>query len=394
MQRFSFLTNSLLLLLLTVLFSWAMFFAMQNNNVDYIFHIRWAKEFRDGTGGLPANPLFEILAIGLSFFIPLTNNVTVATYYLSVIFHVLTGYLIYRLYLYPVLGEPQNRDDVFIAIFISLCLVIGSAIIFFSFFSRNLYFGYLQPVLYHNVKFAMLRVFALILFLRLAGSFSQKASVGGILITALLVILSTLTRPHLVMVFIPTFGLVAAWKLLKREFVDWKHLVFGLALAGGIILLIQIIVLPNAQNVDSGGGIAIMPFALGRGDFVGTIMLLPKYILSILFPIAVYWHYWPRVKQDFNLNLAWLGFFVGNLFSYLLVETQRIEHFNFNANSQIMAFLLMVLSMQFFLRQIRREGSFVLSKAELILFGIFALHVINGLLWLYTQTMFKGLLWW
>src|SRR6185503_7350722 len=112
--------------------------------------------------------------------------------------------------------EAQNRDDVFVAIFMSIGLVIVSAIIFFGLPSHNLYMGYIHPIIYHNVNYVMLRVFALLLFLRLAASFHKEAgqaSLSSILLTAFLVVLSALTRSNLLLVLLPSFGLVAAWKL-------------------------------------------------------------------------------------------------------------------------------------------------------------------------------------
>jgi hypothetical protein len=77
-----------------------------------------------------------------------------------------------------------------------------------------------------------------------------------------------------------------------------------------------------------------------------------KFLFSILFPLSVYVAYFQKARNDRFLNLAWLTFFFGSLYSYLFAESgEKISHTNFSWSARITLFILFAQSVIFIVRE-------------------------------------------
>jgi hypothetical protein len=218
-------------------------------------------------------------------------------------------------------------------------------------------------------------------------------------IGVLLMILTSIAKPNYTMAAIPALGLIALYRLWKKQPVNWS-LVIGMGLPAALILMAQILIFPSWTResiTPSDGGFAFAPFAFldamgGRDGFVF------KFILSILFPLAVYTLYFQKSVRDFAFNAAWLIFFVGAAFTYLFVEPgNRLPAGNFTWSGQITLFVLFVVSAGFFLRQIYEpEKGFRFNRAAIICIVIWLLHVVSGVLWYATEITTVAMIerWW
>src|SRR5207248_602892 len=130
--------------------------------------------------------------------------------------------------------------------------------------------------------------------------------------------------------------------------------------------------------------------------------LLPKFILSILFPLTVYLLYFRRATQDFALNLSWLIFLIGSFYAYFLAESgPRFDAGNFGWGAQIALFILFVWSVKFLIRQeIATRGECVgatkRSKRCVTCIMAFGLHLVSGFGWyvVYLSTLNVRYTWW
>jgi hypothetical protein len=112
--------------------------------------------------------------------------------------------------------------------------------------------------------------------------------------------------------------------------------------------------------------------------------LLPKFFLSILFPLAVTILFFRSAIADMRMRLAWIGAALGAFCFYFLIERGRdlTFHGNFGWSGIITFFVLFFASLAFLLEQWRLQPREARVQWRLILStAIFGLHTISGLLW-------------
>jgi hypothetical protein len=197
---------------------------------------------------------------------------------------------------------------------------------------------------------------------------------------------------------------VLVWlcKYVRKERVMWPVLVLGLSLPALVTLGWQY----RFTYTSAAPGIDNMPariiFApLGVYSFYSS-WLLPKFIASILFPLAVYALYAKRATQDFALNLSWLIFLIGSFYAYFLAESgPRFASGNFLWSAQVALFILFVSSVVFLMRQEiwargERVAALKLSTRCVICIIVFGLHFVSGLGWyvVYLGTLNVQPPWW
>jgi hypothetical protein len=144
------------------------------------------------------------------------------------------------------------------------------------------------------------------------------------------------------------------------------------------------------------GGIFFAPLAVYAQD---SGMLLPKFILSILFPLIVYALYYKDASVDIGLNLAWLNFIFGAFYTYMLAESGlRFQDGNFKWSGQVTLFILFIASVVFFLHQNAGWLSGRLEKkpddAFMVGVIVFGLHLVSGVLFYYLQLTQPANPWW
>ncbi len=367
------------------------------------------------------NFLYHLGILALHFIVP-SVNITAWVVVVSLAWYTLLAIILY--WLIKSLTHPTDRSwrHEVVAIGTTLALLVITPITLLT--PENQYFGYMTPYVYHNPTMIPLRPLSLILLaigvwvfgyhptpspspyhregnstpprhvwrggwgVRSSLEKDQKRAVtlaykiGFTVFTALLTLACILAKPSFVMVFLPSLALVAAWRLLWRQPINW------LVLMGGIVL--PAVGLLGYQALTwTDGGMAISPFETFRlwdyhYDPQTSAQLGLKLLLSLLFPLVVYGTYFSQARRDLLLNLAWLCALAGTAFSYLFIDTGDPVAGNLTWNGQIGVLVVYVASTVFFLRQ---NQAIIAGKMTRIpwRFGlcllIFGLHVISGIQW-------------
>ena len=154
----------------------------------------------------------------------------------------------------------------------------------FVFWDKLFYLGYIGLATYHNPTIHLLQPVALLSFLlavRVLTSFCSSWKV--VLSSTLLIIFSALIKPNYLLCILPALGLMVVIRLLWNKPVDWRLLIAGFLAPGTLILLVQLFLTYYLPGNDA-SSIIFDPLAVMRG-YSGY--LLPKFFLSILFPLAV-----------------------------------------------------------------------------------------------------------
>jgi len=180
---------------------------------------------------------------------------------------------------------------------------------------------------------------------------------------------------------------------VQRRPLDWL-LLLAIAVPSGLILAWQLFFYQG--EYDSGFVLApleMMAYWTGSSNPVmlllrfGPVMLLLRFGLSIGFPLAVMILYWPALRQDRGVILAWLTFATGALYTYLLAETGYVNDGNFGWSAEIGLFLLFVMSA---LLVIRQEGAVLDGQKRpgwrfWLASGALSLHLISGIVFYFNN---------
>jgi hypothetical protein len=376
-----------------------------NHLTDYPQHLAYAE--RMAQSGTPQTPhfLFQLLTI-VTHSIILGSSFEVCGYIVSLAFYILLSVVVYSYVWYEV-GNVSFADTplAYSYIYITLALMLVTPITLFTWPTHNMYLGYVGITVYHNPTIVVLKPLAVLLFVLVTRALSSHPLRDVPVITALaaiLTVLSTLAKPSYTICLLPAVVLVWLCKYVRKERVMWPVLVLGLSLPALVTLGWQY----RFTYTSAAPGIDNMPariiFApLGVYSFYSS-WLLPKFIASILFPLAVYALYAKRATQDFALNLSWLIFLIGSFYAYFLAESgPRFASGNFLWGAQVALFILFVSSVVFLMRQeIRARGERVaalkLSTRCVICIIVFGLHFVSGLGWyvVYLGTLNIQPPWW
>jgi hypothetical protein len=337
---------------------------------DYYQHVQFAREMSEGSRGLLPHPLFHLSVLAIGTVLPLLQ----AGLVVAALFYVLLALVLYHVYF-----RHLNIPTRFI---LTIALLLVAPITVFTWAQSNLYFGYLLPHVYHNPTMVVLKPLALLLFLYAVAVFSDThfRKPVTVLMAVLLTVLCTLSKPNFTISLLPALAAFALFWLILRRPLNWL-LLLGIVLSGGLILVIQLFVLP--ESTAGGGGIVFDPFGLFREfDSIREYAILDtlfwRFLLSISFPLVVYLVYWRDARRDLSLNLSWASFGFGAFFTYFMAEPGRVIHGNFAWSGHITLLVLFVVSATFLTKQIRANRLQAAAWASLFMLG---LHVINGVVW-------------
>ena len=146
-----------------------------------------------------------------------------------------------------------------------------------------------------------------------------------------------------------------------------------------------------SADVESAIRIGVFTFI---HHWIPTWRIPIQFLLSLVFPLAVFALYFKRARRNLYLIMCWVIFAVGVLPVYILYEDGiRISHGNFIWGSYNAIFLLMFASLLFLVKQHPRESQS--GSGDLSLFGLgisrkvsiamlaFGLHLLSGLAYYY-----------
>jgi hypothetical protein len=348
---------------------------MQAADGDFGNHIYFALDLLHGrpvAAFTLAHSFWQYLLIGVWWI----SRCRIDFWQSAIAFQVLSS-LASALILYFWFGLIPGRPSGWIRAFWAVTLVIVTPIILPFLLDGKYYYGYIVLANYHNPTVHMLRPFALLMFIiALQVLDSPRHSVWLILFSAAVTAAATFLKPNYTLLLLPALGGMVAYGMAKRQSIDWRLLVFGLGLPAVLTLGAQYLI--TYVNGEPGDKIALLPFVVVSltSDFV-----LLKFILSILFPLAIAILYWKWARQDREMIFAWAGFGIGALQYYLLAETgDRLAHGNFSWGLQIGLFILFVVSIRFLLKQ---QYSFrrLVSPSTWLQYAFYTPHVLAGLLY-------------
>lgn len=386
-HRVGILSSAALLGIGTALFAPSVAYHVERPG-DYRAHIRFAREMFKGARPPLTHPLFHSATIGVKKLARVSWMTAGAVVGLSS--HLLTALVVFWLFVCPALKRPLNCGAAVVGVAMTLALLLVSAVTVFDWDSKQVYHGYLVPNVFHSPTLEVLRPFALGMLFYGAGVFSGRPHFGTRLAVGLALassLLAGLAKPHYTLVILPALALAAAWRVYRRQPVHWPLLLAGIAAPSAILLALQFSGFPDfADRTDQ---IAFSPF----GFFVAHDRdqhLLPKFIASILFPLAVTLGYWKEARRDISFNLSWLALGFGAFLTYFIVESDSPRTGNFTWSGQIALFALFVVAGAFYLRQVHRGGlRLAVTGASIVCALALALHLASGVLW-FTVRSFPG----
>ncbi len=340
---------------------------------DFPDHIKYAKlildlQYQQVPVHILAHPAYQLLLVGI--YLLLFQKV--GMYAIAVLVQVVVQILIV-LIIYLWFGNNKKNRNWLHAVWAVTLAIVGPVMVF-VFWDKFFYLGYIGLATYHNPTIHLLKPVALVSFLCAVRVFTHlRNSWKVVLSSALLVIVSGLIKPNYLMCILPSLGLMVVIYLVWRKPIDWRLLIVGFFVPGILTLTVQLLVTYYLPGNDE-SSILFSPLGVMQGY---SHYLLPKLVLSTLFPLSVLIFNFKQVGRDSTLLLAWLGFLVSLAPTYFLAEGERFGHGNFLWGSQAMLLILFVASARYLWREKMATGLF-LTREKAIEFTVYATHVFAG----------------
>jgi hypothetical protein len=346
---------------------------------DYAGHLRLIQAILDGSGKLLPHFLYQITTLGLVSIFP-QISLKDATLLVLLGTNILTCIGIYLIFRLLIEARPNtNWKWTLVYLAIPLILFIGP-INFNEPFS--ILSAYVYPNPPHSPTQIFLKPFAVMLFagfIALSGTIHKRWLL--IVGMAILTIAAAFAKPSYTLPFMLAVGLVFVWSFVRPLPIKRWELIAAVLLPAFLILVWQYLFTYARQEANlygEAGAIKFAPFALYVEYWkVPAAALIPQFLISLVFPIAVYGMYWRQAWRDLSLNTAWLTFFAGQAMAYVLIESPNFDHGNMVWSGRITSLVLFAVSIAFFLCQNRealnkhvgfpRDWRFYLGAALLIL---------------------------
>ena len=286
---------------------------------------------------------------------------------------------------------PVSPTYTFIFPLTALALMIMTPITLPTIPENNFYHGYLyNSNVYHNPTIILIKPLSLLLFLQALKVFQsskRKSSWAMTISTGVLVIVSSISKPNYLICFLPALAvLIVVCLPIRKRPGDMKLFFCGILAPAVVVLSWQYFVTFSFNHITADPSRIEFQPLLVFSHF--SSHLLVKFILSILFPLAVLVLYRENSFRDISIGLSWLVFLFGAAYTYFLAEGgTRAWCGNFAWSGQIASFVLFVSSAIFVFRTElafpQRSLPFWKSPRFLTVVLIFSLHLISGMLWYY-----------
>jgi hypothetical protein len=338
---------------------------------DYGLHISFAQSLEAGEE-IPAfsfaHPFWQLIVI-------LVHKAASISFQKSAIIVQLVAYFFLAVIIYRLLGSELKGYLRKLSIPLSIAMMIATPVFLFVSMDKLYYLGYVGISSYHNPTINLLKPFALLIFFYgVIAIDGRSKTVLHIAIAASLTAISALIKPSFVICLLPALGLVVLYEILKKQPVNWRILILGICLPAVIVLTWQYYI----AYISDEPAVLFAPFEVMRSysDF-----LLPKFLLSILFPLLVTIVYYKDAIKDRQMHLAWLTFFFGAIYTYFFAEGgSRFQHGNFGWSGEIALFVLFVISTIFFFKSKSSQEQFSRKDKLILAFG-FSPHIIAGIIY-------------
>jgi hypothetical protein len=311
--------------------------------------------------------------------------------------YMLLGIITYRFL--RIHTNMQRFQDKCILVLSTWLLIIATPIslLYWLKIDSYVYLGYTNLQTYHNPTINIIKPIAILLFWYALNIFAERWNYPqGVVLTAtaILTVLSAIAKPNYIICLVPALMVYAGIRFLRQRRFSWLLLFLGVLVpAGGVLVWQFTSTYVSNTPVMTQSSIAIAPFVVI--SYISS-WLLPKFFLSILFPLCVYLLYIRQSMKNTMLNLAWLVFLFGAFYAYFLIETGiRKYDVNFLWSAQISLFVLFVASTAFFLGQNQTETflyrKILADKRAIVSFVVLGIHAICGVFYYFLVLGWKSL---
>jgi hypothetical protein len=384
---------ALLVSTLTILFIPVTYIFVKANGSDYYRHIQWAKDIAM-TGHIEVSHfLYHLLLILVHYAVP-GIGFTIAGLGVATFFYLMLGIIIYFVVRLPRRQITYLESCTFELT--ALALMISAPLPLLVGVDHHTYFGYIATNNYHNPTTLTLKPLALLLFLQVTKILdgSLAPSIIVMLTSVALVVFGTLAKPSYTIVLLPAIISYVALDFLVVRSTQWQPLIYYVLIPAIIVLGYQYSITYGSNG--SGGGIIFAPLKVAS---YYSAWLLPKLLLSLLFPLVVYILYFKDARSNIYLNLSWLALLFGLLYSHLLAEAgPRMYDGNFFWSAEVSLFIVFVMSTVFLLRQIFVPTDVLIirksSWKSWVCVAVLGLHMISGVFWYGLHLTRDYRLWW
>lgn len=385
---------TIILLIIIVLLVWGPLkyqMIVLGDNITIDAHTQFAAQM-DQTGIIPTSHfLLQALIIGVHKLFP-ESSFEFAAWLVDIAFQVFAVLIIYSVLLPSMKNTITRMKSIILGLLTITLLLVWPIPLLFP-LDQHLQIGYLGISNQLNSPTQiLLKPIALLLFLYAVRVFypsknhSFKTTAA---ILFLLTILSIIAKPSYIICLLPAMIITCGYMYCKKQPFNWRLFVIGILLPASIILGWQYLATYTSLRIISRqAGITFLPLGLYSLYPSG---LLPKFLLSILYPLIVTGLYFKSAINDLYLRFAWLNFVIGAIYSYSLVETVSMQAGNFVWSGQITSFILFVTTTVFLIRQNHTIVSMPISNKQvshldfrfLAGFTALTLHTLSGIIWYY-----------
>jgi hypothetical protein len=358
------------------LISWGMF----AGSGDFRGHIKIAQELYD-TGVIPVpHFLFHALVAGLMA-IGVAPTATFGGRIVIVASYGLTAVLIYGLLWFCYRNARTGHP--FFLFLAGLAILVAEPLTL----AHTYKLGFLWPEPYQIPTSILLKPFAIASFAFTVWCLSQGSRMSAVLVSlfTLATLAGTLSKPSFIICLLPASFLLLIFRLVRRLPATLPDLLWGLYLPACLVLAWQFYSTYSGA-ASSGGYHDTIIWAPLKFLHAWATGLSAKFLLSIAFPIVTILCYGRKAIFEPMLQLAWLCFAAGALYTYGFVEKIGWANGNFVWSGYIAAFILFAASAFFVLRQIGSAASWKSARTAALVCGLaLALHALSGLRldWLY-----------
>jgi len=315
---------------------------------DFPAMIEFAQNLEAGSGDVPgyavAHSLWEFLVIALNNAFGISFRMGA---YLVTVSCIVAAALVLFFWFRPTLRANRLSEGWGVVAALGLSLVTPLSIL--APIDRLFFAGYIGTIQYNNPTIILLRPFAFLQYILAIRCFHARVSTWRWTgMAAAVTLLATFAKPSFAVCFLPAIALLAAYRVWKKQPVDWRLLIAGFIVPAVAVLVWQFFVTYGSPDQS---GIFLYPFGVMRDK---SRFLLLKFLLSTLFPLLVAVLYFREASRDIRLLMAWLSFFWGLLFGYFIAEgPPRTSDGNFIWGARITLLVLFSASTVFILERIR-----------------------------------------
>ena len=281
-----------------------------------------------------------------------------------------------------------------LAIVLTILTMLLAPVSIVTLFRHNLYLDYIAITTYHNPPLLVSRPVMLLHFFVFASVFARGTlSTRNTVLSFFLIIVTTLLKPNYATIMLPTAGIIAIWTAANKDFRMLRFVILGTVLPALLVLAWQYyFTFLNHYAADENAKVIVAPLLAYS---IRSHALLPRFLLSILFPLGVLIWYWKKVIHDRWYIVGFLLFFFGVFESYMLAESGvRLYDGNFFFSAQIGSLLWFIVSMKIVIDDFfSKPRGLGWTSATRVLTGLFGLHIISGIVWYTCECISTGTYW-